>query len=97
MSNENQQPVLTDLKVQQLINSIARYRELSESKIINPHSEIEIAGLKNFFADLMLNHGSEFVGCWVAIRTEYEPMIQVAARAFERITAINAKRNTNAN
>lgn len=80
-------------RAQQISVALARHRELTGGKlIVNPRDEAEIRGLEKFFQEVMVQHGSEFMGCWIAIRQEYEPMVQVAARFLERITAINARR-----
>lgn len=94
MSNEQhtQFEPLTPEKAQQISAALARFKELGSTHIINPRNEAELTGLKNFFSTVMLEHGSELVGCWIAVRTEYEPLVQVVERIATRISAINRSR-----
>lgn len=88
MSNDTQQPkqTLTNELVQKVIEAQVRLAQLgADSKIINPRSEAEVTGLKNFLSDVFLAYGSEFVGCWVVVRQEYEPLIQTLERMANRI------------
>lgn len=91
MSNNNE--TLTPELVQKVIEAQVRLRELGgHNTIIDPKSEAEILGLKKFLGDVFVQHGNEFIGCWVAIRQEYEPLIQTLERIFNRVGAINLAR-----
>lgn len=93
--SENQNPSpLTEAKANEIVRALQRFGELkgSDSLIINPRNEAEITGLKNFLASSMIEHGSEFMGCWVAVRSEYEPLIQVLERIGSRLTGIRNNR-----
>lgn len=88
-----QQTVLTPEVVQQIINAQVRLKELGgDSAIINPRSEAEINGLKKFLGDSFLTYGAEFVGCWVCIQQEYDPLVTTLERMFNRVLAINNRR-----
>ena len=78
MSNEQQQQqnVLTPEKVQQLIAAVARLKEIGGSTIIDPRNEAEQVGLK------------KFIGCWVAVRQEYEPLVQTLERIANRVFSV---------
>lgn len=91
MSNENLP--LTPEKASQIGVALQRYREIGASAIINPRNEAELTGLRNFFCQVMIDHGNEFMGCWMAVRSEYEPLVQVIERIAQRISSIGAARN----
>lgn len=81
--------------VQQLIQAQVRLAELGgASQIINPRNEAEIVGLKKFIGETMTQHSSEFIGCWVAIRQEYEPMIQLIERVTNRVFSIRQQQRS---
>jgi len=90
MSNEQQQQqnVLTPEKVQQLIAAVARLKEIGGSTIIDPRNEAEQVGLKKFIGETMAEHVSEFIGCWVAVRQEYEPLVQTLERIANRVFSV---------
>ena len=82
---------LTPETVQRLIEAQARLRELGgESTIINPRNEAEIVGLKKFIGETMSAYANEFIGCWVAVRQEYEPLIQTLERIGNRIFSVRS-------
>ena len=81
---------LTPERANEIGRALQRFAEIGNTKIINPRDEAELNGLKKFFSDVMVAHGSEFMGCWMAIRTEYEPLVQVIERISTRIRAIGA-------
>lgn len=72
--------------------SLTRWSEIGTGKIIDPRSEAEVAGLRNFFSSVMVEHGNELLACWLAVRSEYEPLIQVIERIGQRIAGIKAAR-----
>lgn len=80
---------LSPERAQEIGRCLQRYSEIGTSTIINPRDEAEKLGLEKFFTQVMVEHGSEFMGCWMAIRTEYEPLVQVLARIGQRITSVN--------
>lgn len=88
MSNDQQPNVITPEKMQQVIIGLARLRELGSTIIIDPKNEAEVLGLKKFLGEFFLEHGNELVGCWIAVRQEYEPMIQTIERIANRIFTI---------
>lgn len=86
------QNVITPEKMQQVIFAFARLRELGSTVIIDPKNEAEVVGLKKFLGDFFLEHGNELVGCWVAVRQEYEPLVQTIERIANRVLTV---RNSN--
>jgi hypothetical protein len=89
-----EQTALTPEKAQSISAALQRYSELGSSRIIDPRNEAELTGLKNFFSNVLIEHGREFMGCWLAIRQEYEPLVQVIERIATRISAINRSRTS---
>ena len=83
---------LTPERASEIGRALDRYKQIGSSTIINPRDEAELTGLKNFFSTAMVEHGSEFMGCWMAVRTEYEPLVQVIERIASRIGSISANR-----
>ena len=83
---------LTPERASEIGRALDRYKQIGSSTIINPRDEAELTGLKNFFSTVMVEHGSEFMGCWMAIRTEYEPLVQVIERISSRIIGIRQNR-----
>jgi hypothetical protein len=91
MSTEHQP--LSGEKAQQIAAALARFREIGNNKIINPRDEAEITGLKNFFSQVIIEHGNELLGNWIVVRQEYEPLVQTVERIADRIVAIRTNRN----
>lgn len=93
MSNTDRPEPLSGQEAQQIVNSLQRFQELNgASAIINPRDEAELTGLKNFFAAAMVKHGFELMGNWIAVRDEYEPLVQVVERVASRIVSIRDNR-----
>jgi hypothetical protein len=83
---------LTPQKATQISVALNRFREIGANKIINPRDEAELTGLRNFFSQVMIDHGSEFMGCFIAVRNEYEPLIQIIDHVTTRIQGIRQSR-----
>jgi hypothetical protein len=84
-----QRETLSPEVVQKLIMARARLAELGgDSPIINPRNEAEIAGLKKFLAETLTAHSDELIGCWVAVRQEYEPLVQTIERIANRVFSV---------
>jgi hypothetical protein len=88
----NEQTPLTPEKVQQISAALSRFREIGSLIVIDPRSEAELTGLKNFFANVLLEHGSEFVGSWIAAKYEYEPLLTAVSHVAGRVSAAIASR-----
>lgn len=58
------------------------------SKIIPADKADEVAALEKELAEKLLTHAPELVGCWVATREEYEPLLRSLAGVFRRIAAM---------
>jgi hypothetical protein len=84
---------LSGEKAQQIISALQRFNELDGgSAIVNPRNEAELTGLKNFFSTVLVEHGFELMGNWIAVRDEYEPLVQVIERVANRVSSITANR-----
>ena len=80
-------------KAQAIIAALQRFNDLNgHSTIINPRDEAELTGLKNYFAAALAEHGFELMGNWIAVRDEYEPLVQVIERVGNRVMSIRANR-----
>jgi len=60
----------------ELGGALQRIAELSGKKIIESTDAAEKRGLEAFVQRVMVEHAAEFVGCWLAMRTQYRPLIQ---------------------
>ena len=60
----------------ELGGALQRIAELSGKKIIESTDAAEKRGLEAFVQRVMVEHATEFVGCWLAMRTQYRPLIQ---------------------
>lgn len=81
-------------RAQELMNAFARYNHLTaeKSSLVTPDSkrdEAEITGLRNFLHNTLLEYCGELMGCWLAVRQEYEPLCQVFAAITQRASSIN--------
>src|SRR6267142_1750518 len=91
MSTENNTHVpLTQAKATQIAEAYARFSQLRGTAIKTPTADAELKGLSEFLANELINHASEFIGCWFAVRNEYEPILGLLARVSQRIHGINA-------
>ncbi len=80
---------LTHAEGTQLGEVYARWVELRNQSIKTPTSAAEIKGCAEFLGNTLVAHASEFIGCWMAVRNEYEPMLGLLSRVSQRIAGIN--------
>ena len=73
---------------QKLIFAIRRLTELGKTKIVNPNTEAEKAGLQKFVNDTVIAHADELTACWSAVRFEYEPFVGTMSLVMDRISSI---------
>jgi hypothetical protein len=84
--------VLEPASAQSLSAAVIRYRELTKSAIINPRDEAEIVGLQKFLLESMINYGGNLIGCWVAVKQEYEPLLRSLALIGNRLKVMTENR-----
>jgi hypothetical protein len=72
-----------------IAGAFARLHELKSAVIKTDTANAEQKGLQEYLAAAMVEHASEFIGCWFAVRNEYEPLIGLVARISQRVSGIN--------
>lgn len=88
--NNNQPPQMTNAEVRQLGQSYARFHFLRNATIKQPKDEAELRGLTEYMATTFIDHASEFIGCYVAVKSEYEPLLNIFAQIVNRVSNIRA-------
>jgi hypothetical protein len=81
-------PPLTSQQAQNIGAAYARLLELRDQKVLTVNTEAEVKGLVEFLSAELLAHASEFLACWIAVKSEYEPALHLLARIGSRVTAI---------
>lgn len=91
MSNQTTTPPRVPLKSEEfekIAGALHRLNEIKTSSIIDPKYQAEVEGLIAFLADQFISHGSEFLGCWMAVKHEYEPLINLVAGVQHRVQGV---------
>lgn len=87
MSNTNPTS-LTRLEVQKIIDAFGKLNDLSEKA-----DEAQIKALQEFVIEKLFTHASEFLGCWIVLQEEYDPLIRgfsgLLARAHQTLAEAN--------
>jgi hypothetical protein len=83
----------------QIIDAISRLAQLTgngeaDSKIItlDKNAEAEKAGLREYIKNQMFEYSGHLMGCWFAVKNEYEPLCNAAASIINRAEGIRAQR-----
>jgi hypothetical protein len=83
----------------QIIDAISRLSQLvgngeADSKIItlDANANAEKAGLVEYIKNQMFEHAGHLMGCWFAIKNEYEPLCNAFASMTNRAEGIRAQR-----
>lgn len=76
---------LTIQQIQNIGAAYARLLELKSQKVVTVNTEAEVKGLLEFLASELIAHADELIACWLAVRTEYEPILKCIARATTRV------------
>jgi hypothetical protein len=83
----------------QIIDAISRLANLTggaeaDSKIItlDKNAEAEKAGLREYIKNQLLEHAGHLMGCWFAVKNEYEPLCNSFASIINRAEGIRAQR-----
>jgi hypothetical protein len=79
---------LTRSDVQQLADAYRRYAELSTQTLQTPNKDSELAGLRAYLTEKLFTHASEFIGCWIVLDTEYQPLINGFVALQSRANAV---------
>lgn len=61
--------------VKSIADAYKTYTELAAKKVRTANDDSEQSGLQQFLQEQLLANTSELLGCWIAVRTEYEPLI----------------------
>jgi hypothetical protein len=86
----NQHIPITRQEIQQLGENYARFVYLQNATIKQPKDDAEIAGLVSYLGRFFIDHASEFIGSWFAVRNEYEPLIGLVAAITRRASGLIA-------
>lgn len=81
---------LTAQQIQNIGAAYARLIELKSQKVLTVNTETEVRGLLEFLSSELIAHADELIASWLAVRTEYEPILHCIARAASRINGIQA-------
>lgn len=81
---------LTMQQIQNIGAAYARLMELKAQKVLTVNTETEVKGLLEFLSSELIAHADELIACWLAVRTEYEPILSCIARATNRIQGMRA-------
>lgn len=81
-------PPLTGQQIQNIGVAYARLMELKSQKVLTVNTETEVRGLLEFLSGELIAHTDELLACWLAVKTEYEPILHCIARAASRIVGI---------
>jgi hypothetical protein len=84
---------LTQDEATKIAGAYTRFMELRGQAIKTPTADAELAGTVEYLSHALLEHASEFIGCWFAIRNEYEPLIGVLAQVSQRVVGVVASRH----
>lgn len=61
-----------------------------------PDDDIQLKGLKEFLSNSFIRHSSEFIGAWVALASEYIPLVNGFAALQRRVSQMNQYQESNA-
>jgi hypothetical protein len=74
----------------ELATCLRKLRATHEKSIIDPGNEAEKVALTEALATGLLTHADELLGCWFAVKDEYEPLTLGLAALLRRSGNINA-------
>lgn len=89
-------PKETALLTMQNIHAIGgayhRLLELKSQSVVTPTTEAEVRGLLEYLANELISHADELIACYVAVKLEYEPMLNIFASVGNRVSGIQHAR-----
>lgn len=80
------------LKVADVANMQAAYRQLDtllNQAVVTPNRDADIKGITEYLKNTFLAHADEFIGCWVTLNREYQPLLMGIRGVLNRISEIN--------
>ena len=91
---------LTNAKAIEISGALARLKEISNAAptILAPgavDNQAEAAELINYLANNLIEHGAELIGGFIALKTEYGPLVAALLPIFNRVTATIAQAQAN--
>lgn len=89
-SQQQKEPALTGTDIQNMGAAYARLMELRSQKVLTVNTETEVRGLVEYLSGALLAHANELLACWIAVRNEYEPVLNMLARIATRVSAIQS-------
>jgi len=78
-------------KAQKIGGAIYRVSELRAKKIMESTDAAEVRGLEQFISTALTEHAQELLGCWIAVETEYEPLVGAFAALLRRSGEVNRR------
>lgn len=83
---------LTNAKATEIAGALARLKEIGASAptILAPgavDNQAETAELINYLATNLIEHGAELIGGFIALKSEYGPLVAALIPIFQRVNA----------
>lgn len=93
---------LTNAKAMEISGALARLKEIGNAapSILAPgavDNQAEAAELINYLANNLIEHGAELLGGFIALKTEYGPLVAALVPIFSRVTTTIAQAQAQAN
>lgn len=82
-------PVLARETAVEMASALASMAEIKGRTIKLKDDEANLRAAETFLLSHLVKHASELLGCYFAIKDEYEPLVGIYARLQQRATAIN--------
>lgn len=84
---EIKKTLLTQQDAIEIAGAVARLDEIKNLSALSQTKQIEAeaCGLVEFLSKKFIDNAGEFLGCWFAVRLEYEPLIRGLAPVLRRL------------
>ena len=76
----------------QLIDAMTRLTQLAKLDSKDANAKAEEAGLQEYMRNHLFEHAGHLLGCWFAIKNEYEPLCNAFASIANRAQGIQRQR-----
>lgn len=91
---------LTNAKAMEIAGALARLKEIGNAApaILAPgavDNQAEAAELINYLANNLIEHGGELLGSFIALKSEYAPLVTALIPIFQRVSATIAQAQAN--
>jgi hypothetical protein len=86
------------LKVADVVNLQAAYRQLGEllnQSVVTSNRDADVKGITEYLKNTFLAHADEFIGCWITLNREYQPLLMGVRGLLNRIADIDAAEQAN--